>query len=115
MSKVIEPLTKDQLEAWAKELESGNYAQGVGSLCTNGCYCCLGVLADMRGELTERNTFKRSHDEGHHGLLANTIRDQYYYLSQREQQRLACLNDGGRTFSGIARYIRKELIPEASK
>ena len=114
MSKVIEPLTKDQLEAWAKELESGNYAQGVGSLCTNGCYCCLGVLADMRGELTERNTFRRSR-QSNYGLLASELSNLYYYLPGYRQGYLASLNDKGRTFSEIAQYIREKLIPEASK
>lgn len=37
-------MPKESLEKWIEALESGEYRQGKGSLCTMGSYCCLGVL-----------------------------------------------------------------------
>ena len=37
----------DIKDMWVKALRSGEYEQGVGALCENGKYCCLGVLADI--------------------------------------------------------------------
>lgn len=42
------PTLKDGLGLrWAKALESGHYQQGVGMMCKNNRYCCLGVLAKV--------------------------------------------------------------------
>lgn len=49
VSKAPYPFTPLQLE-WLEALESGNYKQGEGYLCTpDNRYCCLGVLAELAG------------------------------------------------------------------
>ena len=34
-------------QAWTNALRSGKYQQGGGCLCSNGKFCCLGVLTDL--------------------------------------------------------------------
>ncbi len=34
-------------QAWTKALRSGDYQQGKENLCSNGQFCCLGVLTDL--------------------------------------------------------------------
>lgn len=44
-------ITKEQREEnikkWVEALRSGKYEQGVGYLCKDGNYCCLGVACDL--------------------------------------------------------------------
>ncbi len=41
---------KEELRAtWIAALRSGDYKQTDGSLCSDGKYCCLGVLCDVSG------------------------------------------------------------------
>lgn len=109
MNKVIEPLTNEQLEEWAQALESGEYAQAQGELCDGEAYCCLGVLAKMRGELDANGNFKRPRQR-HDGLLVNEYADRWYYLNEGVQTVLTRENDNGATFNKIAKIIRSELI-----
>lgn len=125
----IEPLTKEQLEDWAKTLESDKYIQGVGALITDGendegeaikSYCCLGVLADMRNELTKDGCFSRtlSKDQDCYlkGDTANCDNSRPYYLPIETQEAMTIMNDEeGADFYKIAAFIREELIPKARK
>ena len=40
---------------WVKALESGKYKQGKNALAYKGKYCCLGVLCEMLGKLSEED------------------------------------------------------------
>jgi hypothetical protein len=42
-------LPKEFAEKWVKALRSKKYKQGVGYLCDDGTYCCLGVAAMISG------------------------------------------------------------------
>jgi hypothetical protein len=35
------------VEKWIKALRSGEYEQGIGALCKDGEYCCLGVACEI--------------------------------------------------------------------
>lgn len=35
------------MKKWVKALRSGDYKQGRETLCSDGKYCCLGVLCDL--------------------------------------------------------------------
>lgn len=107
MSRVIDPLTDEELEAWAQALESGEYEQAQGRLSKEGCYCCLGVLAHMRGQLDKKGRFLGS-PYYEQNLLMGGAQD--YYLSYETQEGLADRNDNGASFKEIATYIREELI-----
>jgi hypothetical protein len=51
------PLTREQRDKWAEELESGRWKQGRNSLYDGERYCCLGVLcAVVLGKELEPNT-----------------------------------------------------------
>ena len=36
-------------DEWIEALRSGKYEQGIMALCRNNKFCCMGVLADIRG------------------------------------------------------------------
>jgi hypothetical protein len=40
-------MRKEIADLWCDALESGEYTQGIQALCSNGEYCCLGVLTDL--------------------------------------------------------------------
>lgn len=40
-------MNKDVKDKWVSALRSGEYEQGVGYLCLDGCYCVMGVLVDL--------------------------------------------------------------------
>lgn len=106
MANVIDPLTNAELEAWAQVLEGDNYEQGMGALCDGKKFCCLGVLANERGELDGR-IFTRT---GQGSDLAKGITGPDYYMPREVQYQLAKKNDRGETFTEIAQFIRTELI-----
>lgn len=43
------PEQVETLKAWVKALRSGEYRQAKGYLKSNEGYCCLGVLAEVKG------------------------------------------------------------------
>ena len=112
MSGVIEPLTDDQLEQWAQALESRKYKQGTEHLCHDGRYCCLGVLAELRGDLVDGSFVKVR--GGHSDPSILEIAGQTYFLPRPVQDILVAKNDSGDTFPEIAAYIRENLIGGAS-
>lgn len=107
---------KSLARKWVKALESGDYAQAQDYLCIKDkkvgyrC-CCLGVLADISGigEWKELD-----------GLFAFKIKNRTYYkmlprsfcrevgLPEPYAERLASMNDYGKSFKNIAKEIRKE-------
>lgn len=40
-------MNKEIAEKWCTALRSGEYKQGLGSLCCEDKYCCLGVLCEL--------------------------------------------------------------------
>lgn len=38
---------KNNRELWLKALKSGEYEKGIGMLCRNNKYCCLGVASEI--------------------------------------------------------------------
>ena len=47
-------------QAWTEALRSGDYQQGKESLCSNGKFCCLGVLTDLY--------IKETNQQWHHDI-----------------------------------------------
>ena len=115
------PITKQQVIDWVDELRSGNYEQGEGKLRdssdTRACFCCLGVLAESRNELNFDECFNP------HGMPGNRIpqggylrvltrqdySQEYYYLPQELQRKLANMNDSKLMFREIADFLEKEF------
>lgn len=86
-------------EMWISALRSGKYEQGRSVLRNrNGQYCCLGVLADLCGDVTPDDMSRSYPSEG-----------RYHGLDFREHiHKLAKMNDvRGLTFAEIADRIEK--------
>ena len=115
------PLTKSEVRAWIEELRSGCYEQAQQRLCVDidGTYsfCCLGVLPQALevGEwiYNEKRGWRYKHPEvlrNHEGTLPRV------FLSLGIQEFLASQNDyEGRTFTEIAEWIERELLPLAKE
>jgi hypothetical protein len=109
-------MKKQWKDKWIKALLSGEYAQGKGALCTegkkHGKFCCLGVLCDIAGP----NKWRVS---GIHGEVCWGRENAVYLppdylvdkvgLSDAEVISLANLNDNGKKFKTIAKYIEEYL------
>lgn len=89
--------TKDK---WVAALRSGNYKQCQNDLRGRDGFCCLGVLADIKGvDWGFPETFERE-DES---LLLN----EFAGIGNIYQKALASKNDSGDSFDEIADYIER--------
>lgn len=84
---------------WVDALLSGEYKQGLDYLKDNGRFCCLGVLADVSGFVSNSSTVLQDGD-GEMCVLG---------LNKQVQQELAHLNDDGVPFDMIAGLIDEAL------
>lgn len=107
-------LPKEFRNKWLEALESGNYRQTHSSLIVQGrknSYCCLGVAC----RLVKIPISKMSHI-GMPAGLEDRIQEKLpkAIVNRRRNtqfaRKLANLNDAGKTFSEIAKVIRKETI-----
>lgn len=117
-------LTENQ-KKWVAALRSGEYKQGVGSLKSEGCHCCLGVVCEVYEKETGDNLPKNS--EGEYMIETDLCQELAYSLGcslelERVQswlglktscgfiaetrESLVSLNDQeGKTFDQIANFI----------
>jgi hypothetical protein len=121
-------------ELWCAALESGEYPQSKGSLCSVEGFCCLGVLGDLavKAGVAKWKTVKENEpkrlvtDSGANRvyLVPEVIEwacipknweeyDEYFYLpvSQviKPYRNLPEANDMGLSFTEIAKLIRKHF------
>ena len=102
-------------QKWLDALRSGEYQQGQNYLCNDSKYCCLGVLAEINGDLapSEKESIKIV-DRKYSGVpLEATFPSELmkkYGLKDTHCQQLMSLNDYDRfTFEQIADYIEETL------
>lgn len=112
-------------EKWIAALRSGEYTQATHTLRKeieewgSEGYCCLGVLCDIlpkgRGEWiddrfkfnpTAKQKFATKDNVDSYDLLSEVVLD-YVGLDADTQEKLAGLNDGGKSFKYIASYIER--------
>jgi hypothetical protein len=103
-------ITEDQRKQWTTALRSGDYQQGQSALCrlvgAHKEYCCLGVLADLLGQLVPSSMSR--------DLLAvgmppgSVVFRPGELIDEAIQQRLAVMNDGEADDDDIV-----EMIPAA--
>lgn len=117
-------VNKEIKEKWIKDLRSGEYKKGIGSLKRRSYYgdddeyCCLGVLTDQylkensldwSCQLTWGNT---SIQASVLPLLPNEVKDWAEFESDSPmvgKRHLSALNDRGTSFKEIADLIEEHL------
>lgn len=94
---------------WLAALRSEKYRQTQGCLRHADAFCCLGVLADVKGcEWRSQCPIVGGENMANYGLLdVNFIQ-----IGKVEQQQLAKMNDGGASFPEIADYIEANIPAE---
>lgn len=122
IGKLVEPLTRAEYVEWIKALRSGEYNQGQGHLVTKDGYCCLGVLAKIKGTLDRNGMFMRNPNS----LIYTDVYGHMigYYLPmgypgeeedvgyRLDQNTLMQMNDEGSTFDEIAAFIEANMPEE---
>ncbi len=104
---------KAELKAqWVAALRSGQYKQGVGYLHNQGCYCCLGVLADTYNP--KGWTPIDGWDNGYQFCGQSSVLEYYslneFGLSSEYQDILIGFNDDTKyTFEQIADWIEQNV------
>lgn len=104
---------------WVKALRSGKYRQKRDELYDAGAYCCLGVLARIKGASFKRvNEDYEAFVDGKMVSLKGRgiLKPGFAGLSEKTQERLVRLNDGDvcvnvepHSFKQIADYIEKKI------
>src|ERR1700723_2651819 len=100
------------IRKWVEALRSRKYKQGQGKLRTKretrdsvDRFCCLGVACDIKGV---------KHDNCHDGYFyyyddidgsLSTSMLEYIGISNEEENELIDMNDGGKKFYQIARWL----------
>lgn len=93
---------------WVKALRSGRYKQTTGMLEYGGANCCLGVLCRV-ARLKRRGGGYFIFDGDDDALELPGGYGEHVGISIHEQSELQAMNDGGKSFDEIARYISKNL------
>lgn len=92
-------------EKWVKALRSGKYVQGKYNLFNGYGYCCLGVLCVVQGKQLD----ELQKELGTLSLGATLPRTLSAGLSDEEKVDLVEMNDSGKPFPEIAKYIEEHL------
>lgn len=100
-------------QRWVSALRSGEYEQGRGTFRQDNKYCCLGVLAEIDGQLEENGSLK---DHPYSDSYFPDFLSEYYglngmYIDGRIIQNvLVQMNDVFlNSFNEIADWIEKNL------
>lgn len=91
---------------WLKALRSGEYQQGKEKLSRHGEFCCLGVLRDVK-DPEDKRCSKAEGDQFNSFLSSTQLAE--VGLTREQQEKLADMNDQGKSFLQIAFYIEKHV------
>jgi hypothetical protein len=111
-------MNKKVYEQWVSALRSGEYNQTKGTLkgeLPDGGvgYCCLGVLADIRGyDVEKQGIIEGSLSEYASEGPEDVYRDFRETMGDLFVDELVRLNDSGHNFSEIADYIEREMLTD---
>lgn len=106
-------LTREEVNAWIEALGSGKYKKGTGQLYNprDNTYCCLGVLAVVKGRMICPRGY---------ALVDKSGSEETSYHSFTEMLGSGSLvtslyqtNDESEGFDGVIKIIKKELCGEA--
>lgn len=102
-------IRNEHTERWVAALRSGDWRQTTGHLKREGGYCCLGVLAELLGQLDTDDVGRGSVAVGGgrlYQILPPSVRD-VVGMTDSESGTLSSLNDLGTTFLDIADKIEE--------
>jgi hypothetical protein len=123
-------VTEETCLNWIKALRSGDYDQGQNDICQDSKFCCLGVLADINGDLDEPIALHSGvvvrkakgsdscyffHDEFDELGQPEDEELRQLFVDEYENQSLAEMNDSGMSFEEIADVIEEHVLPLCSK
>jgi hypothetical protein len=101
-------MKKEIAMRWVEALRSGDYKQGTEQLRDkNNNFCCLGVLCNLHAQDHPEIAAVQKNQITYLGTYAFPRRTVYQWAGLKEGVglRLASMNDDGRTFKQLARYI----------
>lgn len=90
---------------WIKALRSGKYKQTTGTMKDAAGYCCLGVLRELIAPGSRAEDCNASALGPRHCKIAGLPRYSTDVRSESPQNKVAKMNDDGRSFTEIADYI----------
>lgn len=107
---------------WLKELRSGKYQQGIGYLCNDTKYCCLGVGSEVfktDATIVCTGISGRKFYDGSSsiapfylgealGLFGSLGESKTSYIYGDKSESLSSYNDQGKTFAEIADIIEQD-------
>lgn len=111
-------MQEEMKQKWINALRSGNYKQTYGRLKHNDAFCCLGVLCDI-SQLSSwekeeplfgigiRERYIVDHEQAYTKLPS--IMKFSYGISDLDEIHLIKMNDSGRSFEEIAKYIENNM------
>lgn len=110
-------MKKDIKDKWVAALRSGKYEQGKFALRNHdNKFCCLGVLCDIIDN-NKWKTFEKPNSakgnypytyNGYTGVLNSIIMEEIK-MKDEDQEKLAIMNDDGKSFAEIADWIEENL------
>lgn len=105
-------MKRSERDAWIAALRSGKYQQFSGYLRFEDGYCCLGVKCDIDGEKWH------AHPSGVHETASgrfgfpDCFTLERWGLPQAMADKVAEMNDGGKSFAEIADWIEANVPVE---
>lgn len=98
----LKNITQEEWVQTLKGIGPKTYRKAKKSLCNNtGGFCCLGVLADMRGVVWGEDCYRDD------GMLDDTVRPNW--MNDDDQNKLAKLNDKHAGWEKVIDYIEHEM------
>src|SRR5262245_41276266 len=102
---------------WVAALRSGEYLQAREALKSRGAFCCLGVLADVKGAKWEGIS------EGRPILDGRSVKhengdwqdEDVLDIPLKLEEELSDMNDNGRSFPEIADYIEANIPADSTR
>jgi len=104
-------VNKKLLTKWCDALTSRKYKQTKGSLRDNDGYCCLGVLCDI----VDNSKWDYTQFDNSTSFAPDDIFCSLKLPEEVTQEKLAGMNDEGKKFYQIARFLRKYLSTKSMK
>lgn len=99
-------MDKEVKAKWVSALRGGEVKQCRRFLHDSGSFCCIGVLATVQGVDFKADSRFQERDDIQTSWLPPSLRAG---LDLDMMNRLANMNDEGKTFAEIADYIEKEI------